>query len=69
MNNTAPKLTGMIAVAAMFGLLSMGVSYVVFELERAGIVLVGGSVFALVFIVLALGWREPQDGPKHSAKE
>lgn len=69
MKDTAPKLTGMFVVAAMFSFLSIGVSYVVFELEQAGVVLVGGGVFALVFIVLALGWREPQDGPKHPAKE
>ena len=68
MNNTAPKLTGMIVVAAMFGLLSVGISYVVFELEQVGIVLVGSGVFALVFVVLALGWREPQGGPKRSTK-
>ena len=51
MNNTAPKLTGLIVVAAMFGLL-----------------LVGSGVFALVFFVLALGWREPQGGPKRPTK-
>ena len=68
MNNTAPKLTGMIVVAAMFGLLSVGISYVVFELEQVGIVLVGIGIFALVFVVLALGWREPQGGPKRPTK-
>lgn len=68
MNNTAPKLTGMIVVAAMFGLLSVGISYVVFELEQVGIVLVGSGVFTLVFLVLALGWREPQGGPKRPTK-
>ena len=68
MNNTAPKLTGIIVVAAMFGLLSVGISYVVFELEQVGIVLVGSGVFALVFFVLALGWREPQGGPKRPTK-
>ncbi|MBT3620037.1 MAG: hypothetical protein HN523_06380, partial [Porticoccaceae bacterium] len=60
MKNTAPKLTGMIVLAAMFGLLSVGVSSVVFELEQGSIALVGSGVFALVFVVLALGWREPQ---------
>ena len=68
MNDTAPKLTGMIVVAAMFGLLSVGVSYVIFELEQSGVLLVGSGVFALVFIVLALGWREPQNGPKRPPK-
>ena len=68
MNNTAPKLTGMIVVAAMFGLLSVGISYVVFEFEQVGIVSVGSGVFALVFVVLALGWREPQGGPKRPTK-
>ena len=68
MNDTAPKLTGMMVVAAMFGLLSVGVSYVVFELEQSGVALVGSGVFALVFAVLALGWREPQDGPNRPTK-
>ena len=68
MNDTAPKLTGMMVVAAMFGLLSVGVSYVVFELEKGSIALVGSSVFALVFVILALGWREPQDGPNRPTK-
>ena len=68
MKDTAPKLTGMIVVAAMFGLLSVGVSSVVFELEQGSIVLVGSGVFALVFVILALGWREPQDGPNRPTK-
>ena len=68
MKDTAPKITGMMVVAAMFGLLSVGVSYVVFELEQGSIALVGSSVFALVFVILALGWREPQDGPNRRTK-
>jgi hypothetical protein len=68
MKDTAPKLTGMMVVAAMFGLLSVGVSYVVFELEQGSIALFGSSVFALVFVILALGWREPQDGPNRRTK-
>ena len=68
MKDTAPKLTGMIVVAAMLVLLSVGVSSVVFELEQSGVLLVGSGVFALVFVVLALGWREPQDGPKRPTK-
>ena len=68
MKNTAPKLTGMIVVAAMFGLLTVGVSYVVFELEQGRIALVGSAAFALVFAVLVLGWREPQDGPNRPTK-
>ena len=68
MNDTAPKITGTIVVAAMFGLISVGVSSVVFELEQGSIVLVGSGVFALVFVILALGWREPQDGPNRLTK-
>ena len=68
MKDTAPKLTGMIVVAAMFGLLSVGVSSVVFELEQGSIALVGSGVFALAFVILALGWREPQDGPNRLTK-
>ena len=68
MKNTAPKLTGMIVVAAMFGLLSVGVSSVVFELEQGSAALVGSGLFVLVFVILALGWREPQDGPNRPTK-
>ena len=68
MKNTAPKLTGMIVVAAMFCLLSVGVSSVVFKLEQSSIALVGSGVFALVFVILALGWREQQDGPNRLTK-
>ena len=68
MKDTAPKITGMMVVAAMFGLLTVGVSYVVFELEQGRIALVGSAVFALVFAVLVLGWREPQDGPNRPTK-
>ena len=68
MKDTAPKLTGMIVVAAMFGLLSVGVSSVVLKLEQGSIALFGSSVFALVFVILALGWREPQDGPNRLTK-
>ena len=68
MKDTAPKLTGMIVVAAMFGLLSVGVSSVVFKLEQSSIALVGSGVLAPVFVILALGWREPQDGPNRLTK-
>jgi tellurite resistance protein TehA-like permease len=68
MKDTAPKLAGMIVVAAMFGLLSVGVSTVVLELERSSIALIGSGVFALVFVILALGWREPQDGPNRPTR-
>ena len=68
MKDTAPKITGMMVVAAMFGLLSVGVSSVIFELEQGSLALAGSGVFALVFVILALGWREPQDGPNRPTK-
>ena len=45
MKNIAPKLTGMIVVAAMFGLLSVGVSSVVIELEKGSVALVAKRSF------------------------
>lgn len=60
MNNTAPKSTGMIVVAGMFGLVASGISHVMFELETSGVMIAGGTIAALVLVLLAVGWREPQ---------
>ena len=63
MKDTAPKSSGIIAVAALFSIVSMGVSYVVFDFPFGQSLIVGAAVATLVAVVLSLGWREPQAGP------
>ena len=63
MKDTAPKSSGIIAVAALFSIVSMGVSYVVFDFPFGQSLIVGAAVATLVGVVLSLGWREPQAGP------
>ena len=63
MKDTAPKSSGIIAVAALFSIVSMGVSYVVFDFSFGQSLIVGAAVATLVGVVLSLGWREPQSGP------
>ena len=60
MKDTAPKSSGIIAVAALFSIVSMGVSYVVFDFPFGQSLIVGAAVATLVAVVLSLGWREPQ---------
>jgi protein-S-isoprenylcysteine O-methyltransferase Ste14 len=63
MKDTAPKSSGIIAVAALFSIVSMGVSFVVFQFSFGQSLIVGAAVATLVGVVLSLGWREPQAGP------
>jgi hypothetical protein len=62
MKDTAPKSSGIIAVAALFSIVSMGVSFVVFQFSFGQSLIVGAAVATLVGVVLSLGWREPQAG-------
>ena len=63
MKDTAPKSSGIVAVAALFSIVSMGVSFVVFQFSFVQSLIVGAAVATLVGVVLSLGWREPQAGP------
>ena len=63
MKDTASKSSGIIAVAALFSIVSMGVSFVVFQFSFGQSLIVGAAVATLVGVVLSLGWREPQAGP------
>ena len=63
MKDTAPKSSGIVAVAALFSIVSMGVSFVVFQFSFGQSLIVGAAVATLVGVVLSLGWREPQAGP------
>ena len=63
MKDTAPKSSGIVAVAALFSIVSIGVSFVVFQFSFGQTLIVGAAVATLVGLVLSLGWREPQAGP------
>ena len=63
MKDTAPKSSGIVAVAALFSIVSIGVSFVVFQFSFGQTLIVGAAVATLVGVVLSLGWREPQAGP------
>ena len=69
MKDTAPKSSGIIAVAALFSIVSMGVSYVVFDFPFGQSLIVGAAVATLVAVVLYLGWREPQAGPGENNRD
>ena len=69
MKDTAPKSSGIIAVAALFSIVSMGVSYVVFDFPFGQSLIVGAAVSTLVAVVLSLGWREPQAGPGENNRD
>lgn len=63
MNNTAPKELGIIAVAALFGLVALVVSYVVLDFAGFASCLIGALVGLVTAIVLWLGWRDAAPGP------
>ena len=63
MKDTAPKSSGIVAVAALFSIVAMGVSFVVFQFSFGQCLIVGAAVATLVGVVLSVGWREPQAGP------
>ena len=63
MKDTAPISSGIIAVAALFGIIAAGVSYVMFEFGLFGAFFIGLIVAIVTAIILALGWRDPAPGP------
>ncbi len=64
MKDTAPISQGIIAVAALFGIIAAGVAYVLYEYGLFGSLFIGLVVALIAAIVLALGWREPNSGPQ-----
>ena len=60
----APKYQGIIAVAALFGVIAAGVAIVLYDFGLIGGVFVGVIVGVIAAIVLALGWREPAAASK-----
>jgi NADH-quinone oxidoreductase subunit E len=63
MKDTAPISQGIIAVAALFGIIAAGVAFVLYDYGLFGSVFIGGVVGVIAAIALALGWREPAPGP------
>ena len=63
MKDTAPKSSGIVAVAALFSIVSIGVSFVVFQFSFGQSLVVGAAIATLVGVVLSLRWLEPQAGP------
>ena len=62
MKDTAPKSSGIVAVAALFSIVSIGVSFVIFQFSFGQSLIVGAAIATLVGVVLSLGWREQQAG-------
>ncbi len=60
----APKLYGIIAIAALVGIIAAGVAIVLYDYALVGGVFIGALVAAVAAIALAIGWREPQSGPQ-----
>lgn len=63
MKDTAPKELGILAVAALFGLVAWAMSYAVLDFAGFASWLIGAIVALITAIVLWLGWREPAPGP------
>jgi len=63
MKDTAPKWMGILAVAALFGVVASVASYVVFGLAAFAAILIGAIVALVVAAVLWLGWRDAAPGP------
>ena len=63
MKDTAPKWQGVIAVAALFGVIAAGIAWVVYNYEFPGAALIGMLVALIVAILLWLGWRDADPAP------
>lgn len=67
MKDTAPISQGIIAVAALFGVIAAGVAFVLYNYGLFGSAFIGGVVGIIAAIALALGWREPNTGTQDVA--
>lgn len=59
MKDTAPISLGILAVAAIFGLIGGGVAFVLYEFGIAASVMIAILVALIVMLILWLGWRDP----------
>ena len=64
MKDTAPLSEGIIAVAALFGIIAAGVAFVLYDFSAFAAACIGGGLGLVVAIVLAIGWRAPARGPE-----
>lgn len=67
----ASKFEGIIAVAALFGIIAAGVAFVLYDYGFFAALVIGALIGAVVAGVLFLGWRDPAPAPgqatQHSA--
>jgi predicted flap endonuclease-1-like 5' DNA nuclease len=56
--NTSSKFTGMLAVAALFGIVALLVSYAILDIGGVWSFLIGVIVAIITWVVLWLGWGE-----------
>lgn len=59
MKDTAPIGLGILAVAAVFGLIGGGVALVLWEFSFVASLFIAGCVAGIVMLLLWLGWRDP----------
>lgn len=62
--NTSSKFTGILAIAALFGIVALLVSYAILNIGGFGSLVIGVIVAIITWIVLWLGWGE--DDPDQS---
>ena len=59
MKDTAPISLGILAVAALFGLIAGGVAFVLYEYGIVAAAMIAILVALIVMLILWLGWRDP----------
>ncbi|MBE0413187.1 NADH:ubiquinone oxidoreductase [Yoonia sp.] len=67
-NAPASKFEGIVAVAALFAIIAIGVAFVLYDYSFIAAVFVGAVVGVVTGGVLFLGWREPAPGPQAAPK-
>jgi predicted flap endonuclease-1-like 5' DNA nuclease len=65
--NTSSKFTGILAIAALFGIVALLVSYAILNIGGFGSLVIGVIVAIITWIVLWLGWGEDDADQSTSA--
>jgi predicted flap endonuclease-1-like 5' DNA nuclease len=65
--NTSSKFTGILAIAALFGIVALLVSYAILNMGGFGSLVIGVIVAIITWIVLWLGWGEDDADQSTSA--
>lgn len=70
MKDTAPISLGILAVAAIFGLIGGGVAFVMWEFGFIASLVIAAIIALIVIVLLAFGWRDPAPSlqESHAAK-